>query len=547
MRYHHLFLAALLAALPSGVPEAQRTTSQGGNSRRDGLVPTRGPGHPALSWSRSASTQFAVPPLIGDGRVVYSRTDASGSTIEAADLETGQPLWSTTLPGGFSPFCLPIALRDGRVYARRGLPGLANEFLYALDATTGALLWQAEDLVQMHLYSSPSFLSNGDILINGEYVQSLGWRLLRVDHVTGRTIWNRPPPEGANPPAAGGAVFQDRFYLAHELGAGYELERIDTATGARLYGSAVESVPITTAALSNNLLIGPDGGLYWPYGGAATVIDAELIALTDTGTSLAERWRVPMAELWTSSLAVGPDGTILSYDRDNRLVRLDPATGAVLDRSARLPVELLRVNTTVDRSNRVFVVAEGEGAAQVQLLAYDADLELEWSLLLGLPPAAGASLAAGHLVVSTSREVVRAYELESSRRAPGDCATDASVSFRAGTGVNRPCFFPTNLPLVGRSWKAEVFAGVHPAPTHYGLWARAAPGSLALTVGELLVDPTSQRLLSAVRPSNGGVDTVRLAIPDDASLCGRTLTIQAFLLGPPGPVLCNALDMVIGH
>jgi outer membrane protein assembly factor BamB len=543
-------LAPFLALALQGSLHSQWTTAQGGNSRRDGQATTHGPAAPAQSWSISQRTGFASAPLIGDGRVVYSRTDPAspgGSVIEAADLRTGQPLWSTTLPGGLSPFTLPIAMRDGRVYARRASPALVNEFLYALDASTGALLWQSQDLVQMHLFSSPSFLANGDILINGEYVISLGWRLLRIDHLTGGTVWNRPPGEGANPPAAGGAVFQDRFYLAHELAGAYEVERINSGTGERMYGSALESVAATAAATSNNPMVGADGTIYWPYGGVSTGGEAELIALTDTGTSLVEKWRAPMADLWTSSLGVAPDGMILSYSRQNELVRLDPATGAVVARSAELPVDLLRVNTTVDRGNRVFVVACGEGPTPIQLLAYGPQLRLQWSLLLGLSPAAGASVAEGHLVVSTAREVVRAFEFDSFRRVPGDCTSNASVSYRNGTGLNRPCFFPTDLPRVGATWTAEIFAGVHPAPTLYGLVMHASPGSALLPFGELLVDPGSQRFLSRIRPTNGGIDILELGLPDDPTLCGIHVSAQAFMLGSPRPVMCNALDLVLGN
>lgn len=541
-----LFFASLAVPVHS-----QWETSQGGNSRRDGFVDAIGPASLVPGWQVTSRTQFAVQPVVGEGLVVHTRVfdwlSPTGSVIEARDEETGQLVWSATLPAVSGRYDVPYAIRDGKVYAARqdfnfthfGSP------VYALDATDGSLLWESEGLMNTHWDASPSFLTNGDLLVLGPYfgAPNPGNRHLRIDHTDGSTVWTRPRPEGSSAFTAGGAVFQDRYYFVHALGGYHEVVRIDVDDGTRMYASARFGDGISSAA-ANNLVIGHDGTVYFPYNGTS-LGNSELIALEDN--FLRERWRVPLAELSLSSLAIAPDGSVLSISPQNEVTRLNPTTGDVLDRSLPLPVPMIVGRIVVDRQSKVFVCAQGSGAAPAQLLAFDADLDLLWTVVLGLSPNTGASLTrSGRLVVSTLQSAVRTFQRESIRPVDSLCAQSARVEFRGGTAGNRPSFFPLDVPYVGRPWRAQIYGYV---PSLVGVAFTDAPANGVMTAfGELLVQLSGQRLATLTLPAAAdGIGRLGLNVPEDASLCGRVAYGQAFVLGPSGLELGNALDLTFGH
>lgn len=537
---------ALLSTLPAA---AQWETSQGGNSRRDGRVETFGPLAPRPGWTRTDDTQFAIQPVVGDGLVVYTRVfdwrSFDGSIIEAVDLETGALRWSATLPSINGLYNAPIAIRDGKVYVTRAHFALVDELLHALDAQTGALLWTAQDAIQAHFFTSPAFLSDGDLIVNGSYVIGEGWFIQRVDHRDGSTVWIRPPPEGTNTELAGGAVFDDRFYFVHELGGKHEVARLDTNSGLRLYGSRPEGNGRSES--HGNLTIGPDGTIYWPYG-HSTVGGSVMIALRDTGTALVERWRAPIRDLWASGQALGADGSIFTFSRDGEVLRLAPEDGRVLDRSAPVPLDFITARPVVDAGGHLFVVFQGQGAVPARLDAYAPDLELLWSIELGLSPTAGPTLAEdGRLIVSTARDVVRTFQLKRVRPAEGPCAQAAQVTLRPGSGVNPLTFRALDLPRWGSRLRLEIDTGSFPPTGIVGalFYASAASGPLTRH-GEVLVDPTSPLLFHMQRQASTPTELFTFSLPHTSRLCGLRASGQAFLLGPSGLELSNGLDLVFG-
>jgi outer membrane protein assembly factor BamB len=150
-------LALVFLALPVDLLSAQWETSQGGNGRRDGFVDTSGPAFARPGWYIDLRTQDPLQPIVGDGKVFFAHSpdwmSENGATLSAADLDTGEVLWSATLPIGDGLHPTPQAYRDGVVYAMPTAWYLNDEFLYALDADTGALLWQSEAPIQAHFYT----------------------------------------------------------------------------------------------------------------------------------------------------------------------------------------------------------------------------------------------------------------------------------------------------------------------------------------------------------------------------------------------------------
>src|SRR6185295_6690138 len=71
---------------------------------------------------------------------------------------------------------------------------------------------------------------------------------------------------------------------------------------------------------------------------------------------------------------VGPDGTVYSYSTDNRVLRLDPADGTVLNSSAPISESYqLQARMAIDAAGKVFVTVGGT------LFSFNADLTLRWS------------------------------------------------------------------------------------------------------------------------------------------------------------------------
>jgi len=548
-------LALFLLALPAS---AQWATSQGGNSRRDGFVDAVGPATALPGWSVTLKTQFAVQPVVGEGLVIHTRVfdwlSPTGSVIEARDEDSGQLVWSATLPDSAGLYNIPYAIRDGQAYAARAHFNfhLFNVHLYALDAADGSVLWQSEGLMNTHFDASPSFASNGDLLVNGPgfSAPNPGNRHLRIDHTDGSTVWTRPRPEGSSPVTAGGAVFQDRYYLVRGTGGFHEVVRIDISDGTRMYAAAKEGDGSASVA-SNNLMIGSTGRVYFPYGPPATAsTDSTLIAYEDIGVGLRERWRAPMAHLSSSTLGLARDGAVLSFSPAGELVRLNPSTGAVLDRSAPLPIQLTAARITVDRQGKIFVAVSGTGGAPGQLLAYAPDLSLRWSFVLGLSPNTGASLTSkGRLVVSTLFTAIRTFRPERTQPAEPLCSEGARIQYQGGAGSNRNCFFSVDVPFVGQTWVSQVWGQGHPGgATFVGIAFTDAPASgTMISAGELLIDLSGRRFATLLQPSGGGVDTFRNLIPEDASLCGLVAHGQAFVLGGSGLELCNGLDLTLGN
>jgi len=67
--------------------------------------------------------------------------------------------------------------------------------------------------------------------------------------------------------------------------------------------------------------------------------------------------------------------------------------------------------------------------------------------------------------------------------------------------------------------------------------------------GELLLDPTSSRLLTDLATVGGaGISFHTIAIPADPFLSGSRVHLQAFLSdAAPSGQLTNAIDLVLGH
>jgi outer membrane protein assembly factor BamB len=147
-------LLGTLATTMNGALADDWNSGTGGKPARHSLSTERGPLTPAILWEGGLAAVIAQPPVIEGSIVVMSRIQnlsdvLHGTMIVAHDLATGDTLWTRDLPVDFPSTDWRnrvSAIRDGRVYATRS--GNDNySFLYALDATTGTILWRSQDSI----------------------------------------------------------------------------------------------------------------------------------------------------------------------------------------------------------------------------------------------------------------------------------------------------------------------------------------------------------------------------------------------------------------
>ena len=342
--------------------------------------------------------------MVTEGNVLVTTRRTSyyfdDSWVVAQNLSTGAELWRVKLPISFdnSWASAAYAVRDGVVYAGRTSGGNL-EYVYALSVTDGSIIWRSQDLVDEYMLESPTFAPNGDIIFGNFH------SLLRINHTDGTTVWSTPrlcPSSGGCAAAVSGdrVYAWDIFFGAQTLDM--KVSVFDIATGAKLYSKLVHQGSDTINQMSP--MAGPNGTVYAPNGAGRP--DDAFISFHDTGSALIEQWRVPMGFNTFASFGIGPDGTVYSYSRDNRVIRLDPATGVVLNSSNPIPWETYFMpRMAIDSAGKVFVTNGSLNGGAI--FALNPDLTLRWSdaLVAIGSPAIGQF---GFLVVSGTSDV-RAY------------------------------------------------------------------------------------------------------------------------------------------
>lgn len=424
-----LSIALALPVFTAGA--ADWNTGVGGNSARNGLSRNIGPAEQTLIWGGSRPALVAQQGGSEGNLFLTSRitsfTIPTGAWVVAQDLDDGDERWAVQLPYDFpgtswrSRFS---AIRDGQVYATRA--GNTNlDYLYALDAADGSIIWQSEDLVDEGSTESVAFAHNGDV-IAGNFGS-----LLRISHVDGATVWSSP----RSCPTSNGceaAVYDDRVYIWQQSPQGPVITVFDIADGAELY---------STGSVSGGLVeqkgpfVGPDGTVYAPRSANNPATDF-LVAYDDTGTAFVEKWRVPLGYVPFASFGVGPDGSVYSYravvdgsEKDLFVQRLDPDTGALMDESAPTRVSLgASPRIAIDAEGKVFFTNGGfpNGA----LFALNADLSPRWSQAITNVNVGGPVLGdGGILVVCGVGNNVRAYQTKSNP-CDGDIDLSGTVDFQ---------------------------------------------------------------------------------------------------------------------
>ncbi len=383
-------------------------TGSGGNPSRNGQSFQCGPVDNETLWEEGLPSVIAFQAKMDSNVVATSRifdlqNTLDGTVIVAHDIPTGDTLWTTQLPIEFPDTDWRnrvTAARDGKIYATRS--GNTNaSYLYALDAADGSILWESEDLISESSTESASFASNGDLIIGNND------NIARVNHLDGTTIWST----SRTSPTSNGqevAVFGDRGYYWEASPQGPEISVIDLNSGAFLYSSPGMLGLIQQAAP----FVGPDGTVYAPRFQNNPITDS-LFAYVDNGSEFIKKWSIPIAYVPFATFGVGPDGSVYSYSRTGKIIRLAPETGAVVDSSevVILGEGAPSPRMAIDAKGRIFVTKDD--GADSELYSFDPDLTVRWSDPIPNINVGGPALGAdGTLVVCGVGTTMRAYRGE---------------------------------------------------------------------------------------------------------------------------------------
>ena len=339
----------------------------GGRPARFGYNASFGPGDTTKLWEGGAYSVISWQPVI-DGNILavarcFNLNDVlHGTYIYAYDLHSGTELWSVDLPVDFPSTDWRnhvSAIKDSVVYVSRA--GNTNAtYLYALNAVDGSQLWKSVDLVDESSTEGLSFAPNGD-LVMGNFNQ-----IIRINAIDGSNVWTA----NRNSPTSGGsqvAVFNGKVYGWTAGASGPTVNVYDLTTGDYLY----QSDPVGGGYIQQvGLFVGPDSTVYAPRSQNNPSTDY-LVAFQDSGGQLIQKWQVELGFVPFSSFAVGPDGSVYSYNRNGEVIRINPDNGLIMDTSQNVQAGI-STRMAVDGSGRLYVSSDDT------VYSFNPDLSLRW-------------------------------------------------------------------------------------------------------------------------------------------------------------------------
>jgi hypothetical protein len=404
---HHQQILASLSTLKIPVRfEGSDWSNAGGNAERNGLSEVKGPLSADLLWSGGRTSLISWLPVTEENQLFIVRQAGwpgatHDSTVVFMDLSTGQELWSIEIPYHTNDWTTWVGgVKNGQVYASRSGNGASVlDNLYALDAATGDTLWVSTVLIDAGPYDGVVFADDGDPII-ASFTDV--WRFNSKD---GSLVWHADRL-GSVSGSCGGALFQNRFYVADAAPGGHVLVCFDVDSGQRLYESPVMS----GFTLQNTPFIGPDGTIYLSRTQNNPVTDY-FYAFADTGTSLVEKWHRACAWTTFSEFAAGFDGSVYCILPGPCIGKLDSNTGDILAQSDVIDASesYLSPHFAIDVAGTVYFSNGGfsEGKASV----FTTDLVPIWNTTMTNINIGGPSLGKnGILLLCGTGTNMRAYQ-----------------------------------------------------------------------------------------------------------------------------------------
>ena len=139
--------------------------------------------------------------------------------------------------------------------------------------------------------------------------------------------------------------------------------------------------------------------------------------------------------------------------------------------------------------------------------------------------------------------------IDSFRALRFDCASAALALVRTGLGINLNAYTSETLPIIGMDWRTRIQTTAVPGANltyMLGLSEPFDPG-LLLNVGELLVDVTSEPLITNPVPPAGGSAVHVIPIPSNSLFQGLEVFTQGVIFAPGTVKLTNAIDARVDY
>jgi outer membrane protein assembly factor BamB len=201
------------------------------------------------AWSTAVGGVGQVHnPAYSDG-VVYAGSDTAG--LVALHAQDGSQAWPAVDLGGDVPGTTVVV--DGVVYTGLGNTETGIGRLRAIDARTGALLWQAREAFQ-----APS-VSNGVA-----YTTDITGVVVALRAKDGSEIWRIKLPNNAHPPAIAGDVT-----YSSEIDDGHVWAR-NAANGEPVWDLDVTGSIDCCSIVVDGYVIAPTSGTVYVIGGSGT-------------------------------------------------------------------------------------------------------------------------------------------------------------------------------------------------------------------------------------------------------------------------------------
>ena len=220
-------------------------------SAEDGTVSAVDPATGAIAWSTDIGAGVDTSPAATEDTVVVGTRTGQVVALSAVD---GTVRWHTDTGDG-ARVGTP-AISDGRVYiATLDGGGPKSSHIRALDLATGAVLWTFDSPDGVPSYT-PSVV-DGLAITEGE-----SGAVTALDATTGAMIWQSLMPGLVEtvPAVADGVV-----YGASNDGVAFGL---DAATGASLWQVPIKGVPYGAAVTGGLMLVGTNVGRLYAIGGS---------------------------------------------------------------------------------------------------------------------------------------------------------------------------------------------------------------------------------------------------------------------------------------
>jgi len=228
-------------------------------------------------WATAAADADGSTPGVVDGAVYAGRASYSSglSYVSRFDAATGAVAWADTLPG-YTASCLTVW--NGTVFVP-----VYQTSLFALDANTGAVIWENTDSYGGYWDSSP-------VIIEGRiYIGGMDSKIRSIDAVNGQTVWEIDITPGTYISATI-AFFDNRLFFGDQVDSFHCLNSVS--------GSTIWSVPGVdhgSAGVADGMVFFGEGSNYYDETARVFAFDCE------TGQ-----------EIWNYPTTSGPFGIVSS-------------------------------------------------------------------------------------------------------------------------------------------------------------------------------------------------------------------------------------------